>query len=70
MAPRGTPPEVIDRLGRELGGTVALPHVRRRLAELGVELGRTFSPTETGDFIRAEAAKWAPIIRASGIVLD
>ena len=70
MASRGTPPEVIERLNRELGAILALAQVRSRLAELGVELGRTFSPAETGDFIRAEAAKWAPIIRASGVVLD
>jgi len=70
ITPRGTPPEVVERLNRELGAILTLPHVRGRLAELGVELGRIFSPAETRDFIRAEAAKWAPIVRASGAVLD
>nr|WP_256476108.1 tripartite tricarboxylate transporter substrate binding protein [Siccirubricoccus soli] len=70
MAPRGTPPEVVERLNRELGAVLGLPDIRSRLAELGVEMERAFSPAETGGFIRAEAAKWAPIVRASGASLD
>jgi tripartite-type tricarboxylate transporter receptor subunit TctC len=70
MAPKGTPSEVIERLNRELVATLAETPVRSRLAEPGVELGRSFSPGETGDFIRAEATKWAPIIRTSGVTLD
>ncbi|WP_187830413.1 tripartite tricarboxylate transporter substrate binding protein [Siccirubricoccus phaeus] len=70
MAPRGTPPEVVERLNRELGAVLRIPEVRGRLAELGVEMERVLSPAETGDFIRAEAAKWAPIVRASGASLD
>ncbi|MBV1799449.1 tripartite tricarboxylate transporter substrate binding protein [Siccirubricoccus sp. G192] len=70
MAPRATPPAVIERLNRDLNATLALPQVRGRLTELGVELGRAFSPAEARDFIRAETVKWAPIVRASGAVLD
>jgi tripartite-type tricarboxylate transporter receptor subunit TctC len=70
MAPRATPPAVVERLNRDLNTTLALPQVRGRLTELGVELGRAFSPAETRDFIRAETVKWAPIVRASGAVLD
>lgn len=70
MAPRATPPAIVDRLNRDLNATLANPQVRGRLAELGVELTRSFSPAETRDFVRAETAKWAPIVRASGAVLD
>jgi tripartite-type tricarboxylate transporter receptor subunit TctC len=70
LAPRGTPPEIVERLNHELGAVLGMPEVRRRLTELGVEMGRIFSPAETGAFIRAEASKWAPILRASGVALD
>jgi putative tricarboxylic transport membrane protein len=70
MAPGATPPAIVERLNRDLNATLVNPQVRGRLAELGVELGRSFSPAQTRDFIRAETAKWAPIVRASGAVLD
>jgi tripartite-type tricarboxylate transporter receptor subunit TctC len=70
MAPRGTPPAVVEPLNRELNATLTAPAIRSRLGELGVEMGQPLSPAETQAFIRTEAAKWAPIVRASGAVLD
>jgi tripartite-type tricarboxylate transporter receptor subunit TctC len=37
FAPAATPAEVVARLGREVAKAVALPDVRQRYAELGVE---------------------------------
>ncbi|WP_157269041.1 Bug family tripartite tricarboxylate transporter substrate binding protein [Azohydromonas aeria] len=37
FAPAATPPEVVARLGREVAKVVALPEVKQRFAELGVE---------------------------------
>jgi tripartite-type tricarboxylate transporter receptor subunit TctC len=70
MAPRATPPAVVERLNRDLNATLALPRIRGRLTELGVELSKPLSPNETQDFIRSETAKWGPIVRSSGAVLD
>jgi len=61
---------VIERLNRDLNAVLALPQVRSRLTEFGVELSRAFSPEETREFIRSETVKWAPIVRASGAVVD
>ena len=46
------------------------PTVFKRLQEAGVDptLGR--GPKETADFIKAELAKWAPIIKMSGAVVN
>ena len=46
------------------------PAVFKRLQEAGVDptLGR--GPKETADFIKAELAKWAPIIKMSGAVIN
>ena len=66
LAPAGTPQPVIDRLAEAIKQALDDPAVFRRLQEAGVDptLGR--GPKETADFIAAELAKWAPIIKASG----
>jgi tripartite-type tricarboxylate transporter receptor subunit TctC len=70
LAPRATPEAVIGRLNRDLNAVLATPQIRGRLTELGVEVGEASSPEETSGFLRAETAKWAPIVRASGAVVD
>ena len=70
LAPAGTPQPVIDRLAEGIRQALDDPTVFRRLQEAGVDptLGR--GPKETADFIAAELAKWAPIIRMSGAVVN
>ena len=70
LAPAGTPQPIIDRLAEAIRKALDDPAVFRRLQEAGVDptLGR--GPKETADFIAAELAKWAPIIRMSGAVVN
>ena len=66
MAPGGTPPEIVDRLNREIVKVVAMPDVRARLSALGFEpIGST--PKQFAERIRSEIDKWAKVIRAAGI---
>ncbi|HKD29598.1 MAG TPA: tripartite tricarboxylate transporter substrate binding protein [Xanthobacteraceae bacterium] len=66
MAPAGTPQVVIDKLHRETAGTLAQADVRRRMAELGVDLiGNT--PAEFAAVIKAEIPQWAAVIKGAGI---
>ncbi len=66
MAPAGTPKAVIDKLHRETARTLAQGDVRRRLAELGVDLiGNT--PAEFAAVIKAEIPQWASVIKGAGI---
>jgi tripartite-type tricarboxylate transporter receptor subunit TctC len=41
------------------------PDMRERLAGMGIE-PLTSTPGEFGDFIKAEAAKWAKVVKAAG----
>ena len=70
LAPAGTPQPVIARLAEAIRQALDDPTVFRRLQEAGVDptLGR--GPKETAAFIAAELAKWAPIIRMSGAVVN
>jgi tripartite-type tricarboxylate transporter receptor subunit TctC len=66
MAPAGTPQAVIDKVHRETVRTLAQGEVRRRMAELGVDLiGNT--PAEFAAVIKAEIPQWAAVIKGAGI---
>ena len=64
--PNGTPREIIERLNRELNAGLADPVVRARLAELGAE-GVPMTPTQFGEYLANETAKWAKVIKAAGL---
>jgi len=66
IAPAGTPPAIIDKVYRETFRALALPDVRKRFAELGVDLiGNT--PAEFAAVIREEIPQWAAVIKGAGI---
>jgi tripartite-type tricarboxylate transporter receptor subunit TctC len=65
-APRNTPPEIIDRLNKEITAGVADPKIRARFADLG-DTALALTPAEFGKFIADETEKWAKVIRAANI---
>lgn len=66
MAPAGTPAPVIAKLHREAARILALPDVRSRFDELGMEvIGNT--PAEFAAVIKTETPQWAKVIKAAGI---
>ena len=66
LAPAGTPQPIVDKLSAAIIKGLEDPAVFRRLQEAGVDPTPGRGPKETADFIKAELAKWAPIIKASG----
>ena len=66
FAPRGTAPEVLARLAEACREIMALPAVRSKLDELA-SVSIWTGPAETDAFVRAEFAKWGPIVRAAGV---
>jgi tripartite-type tricarboxylate transporter receptor subunit TctC len=66
LAPAGTPPALIERLHRDTVKVLAMPDVRKKLDELGLDLiGNT--PQEFAAVIRVEIPQWAKVIKAAGI---
>lgn len=65
MAPAGTPPEVIARLGAETRKVMAQPDLKERFASLGME-PMSSTPEQFAAHLRAETTKWARIVRESG----
>lgn len=68
-APAATPADLVRRMESELREALASPAVRQRLAELGA-LPAGGGAKELADFVNAETAKWAGVIKASNIKLD
>ena len=69
FAPRGTPPEVINKLADHLQRALQQPEVRRKLMDIGVE-PRYMGPAELDRFIKDERPKWGAIIKAADIRLE
>jgi tripartite-type tricarboxylate transporter receptor subunit TctC len=65
-APKVTPPEIIDRLNKEINIALAEPRIKARLADLGAA-PLAGSPADFGKFIANEAGKWGKVIRTAGI---
>ena len=66
LAPAGTPQPIVERLSGAINKAMEDPAMIKRLEEAGVDPTPGRTPKQTAEFIKAELAKWAPIIKASG----
>jgi len=69
LAPAGTPPDVVRRLNTELVAIAAMPDVRDKLRDLGLN-AQSGSPQAFGDLMRTEAEKVARIVKDARIKLE
>jgi tripartite-type tricarboxylate transporter receptor subunit TctC len=69
FAPANTPRDIVDRLHNEFANALAAPDVREKMLNLGAEPVSS-TPEQFAAYIRAEAAKYARVIKASGAKVD
>jgi tripartite-type tricarboxylate transporter receptor subunit TctC len=69
VAPKNTPPEIIEKLNKEVNAALAEPDIKARLADFGVA-PLAGSPADFAKFIAAEAEKWTKVIRAANIKVE
>jgi len=69
FAPKATPKEVIAKLNAAMVDALADPAIRKRYADLGLDVASREQQTPEGlaAFHKAEIEKWWPIIKAAGI---
>jgi tripartite-type tricarboxylate transporter receptor subunit TctC len=70
--PAATPNEIVRKLNRALRATLGTPYVQQRLEAIGCDLFAPdrSSPEYLRSFVAAEIARWAVVIKASGVGLE
>ncbi|MGZ5160751.1 MAG: Bug family tripartite tricarboxylate transporter substrate binding protein [Burkholderiales bacterium] len=69
LAPAGTPGNITVRLNSDIVSTLRQSDVRQKLIDLGLEI-ETLTPQGFGDFVKAEIAKYAKVVRSANIRVD
>ena len=65
LAPAKTPAATVAKLNADLVRTLHTPEMEAKLAGAGFDV-KTTTPQQFADFIRADTAKWAKVLRRSG----
>jgi tripartite-type tricarboxylate transporter receptor subunit TctC len=68
-APKKTPPEIIEKLNKEINAVLAEPAIKARLVDLGGEplIG---TPEEFGKMIVAETDKWEKVVKFANLKVE
>ena len=66
LVPAGTPRDIIARLNREITGVLSQPEVRKGFARIGTDVVAT-DPVKFAELIRSEVAKWAKVVKETGV---
>jgi tripartite-type tricarboxylate transporter receptor subunit TctC len=69
VAPKDTPPAIIEKLNSEINAALADPRIKARFADLGGTV-LPGSPDDFGKLIRDETEKWGKVIRAANIRVE
>ena len=68
-APAGTPQDVVNKLQQEVAKAMTSQQLKDVWAQQGASPGGN-TPSEFGAFVKAEIAKWADVVKASGARID
>ncbi len=69
LAPAGTPPAVLDAWQRAPAASLQTPEVRGKLTEAGFTVSNV-SRADTEKMLKAEAQRWAQVVKATGFKGD
>ena len=66
LAPAGTPPDIVQKLQREIARQLASPEIRDRLSAIGADaVGSTTE--EFAALLKAETEKWSRVVRGANL---
>jgi tripartite-type tricarboxylate transporter receptor subunit TctC len=66
VAPKNTPPEIIDKVAGAVSAIQADPKFKARLTDVGVSV-LAMGPAAFGKFIVSETEKWGKVVRFAGL---
>jgi tripartite-type tricarboxylate transporter receptor subunit TctC len=64
--PKDTPPEIVERLNKEVNAGLTDPALSKRLVDLGV-VAFPGSPADMAKYVVSQIEKWSKVIRTAGI---
>jgi len=64
--PARTPRPIVERLAREVAAAVAVPEVKEKLQEIGIE-ARAATPDETRKLMASDIARWRKVVEQAKI---
>ena len=67
IAPAGTPPVIVERLRAEVAKAAAIPELRKRYQDMGIELVSSNSPEEFTVFLKKHVEEFARLARDAGM---
>jgi len=70
FVPAGTPPEIVKKLFDATIAAAQRPEFKAALAREGTEVSLSRSPEEFAAYVKAEAARYAKLVKASGAKVD
>ncbi len=65
----GTPPDIVERISKEIRASVTSPEISARIIQLGGEPTPT-TPAEFSALVRAEVAQWKDVVARAKIKLE
>ena len=69
VAPKNTPPDIVDKLNKAINEVLSDPKAKARLAELG-ETPLGGSPADFAKTIAEETERWGKVVKFSGAKID
>jgi len=69
LAPKGTPPDVVQRLNREIATVLKQPEIAKAFEAQGM-VPATSTPAEFGALIAKDAGRWAEVVRRGNITAE
>jgi tripartite-type tricarboxylate transporter receptor subunit TctC len=69
LAPKGTPPEVIARLNKDIGTVLKQPQLATSFEAQGM-VPAASTPQQFGALIARDAARWADVVQRGGITAE
>jgi tripartite-type tricarboxylate transporter receptor subunit TctC len=68
-APKNTPPDIVEKLNKEINAVLADPSMEARIENFGYTAFAS-SSAKFGKFIAEDIQKWAKVVRFAGIRPD
>jgi tripartite-type tricarboxylate transporter receptor subunit TctC len=71
-APKGTPKDIVARLGAAVAAALAGPAIKARFADLGLDVAPPDQQSADGlaTFQKVEIDRWWPIVKAANIKME